>query len=302
MEVAQQPEDRSGNDSNNKKSRPNGTTPSRHPDTSLVQVSEKDKSSLVRCLDKSLQDISPTITTTNTSNPFLFGHTTAAQKTSATTEKLTNMATDSGHPARKHNNSMAAVDNLHPSLLRKLGPKGPCSWTTCSHTLLEVDYCRETGCTNPVHHLCQGAWECAPGGTELGPGILRCPVHHKHFQATRNENTKPASSLTSALYKTPRSTDTTWTPAPSEQKKLSFSSKISFSTDQTHGRTTTTTPSSKTSSLTSSTAGSGLPKKPTKTPHTHKYQFAVKVCLHVPNCSHFATKCTNLLAYGLEKL
>ena len=212
------------------------------------------------------------------------------------------MATDSGHPARKHNNSMAAVDNLHPSLLRKLGPKGPCSWTTCSHTLLEVDYCRETGCTNPVHHLCQGAWECAPGGTELGPGILRCPVHHKHFQATRNENTKPASSLTSALYKTPRSTDTTWTPAPSEQKKLSFSSKISFSTDQTHGRTTTTTPSSKTSSLTSSTAGSGLPKKPTKTPHTHKYQFAVKVCLHVPNCSHFATKCTNLLAYGLEKL
>lgn len=105
------------------------------------------------------------------------------------------------------------------SALRKLGPKGSCSWaldfSQCKHTLLEVDYCREQGCSNKVHHVCQGEWECAPGGKELGPGILRCPYHHEFFPKAvagssptltapaSAKNAKQTSSLMSALNKAP---------------------------------------------------------------------------------------------------
>jgi hypothetical protein len=101
-------------------------------------------------------------------------------------------------------NSNTDTDDTHsgitsaPSALHKLGPKGSFSWaldsSQCKHTLLEVDYCREQGCSNKVHQVCQGEWECTPGGKELGPGTLRCPYHHEYFpKAIAASATKPTA-------------------------------------------------------------------------------------------------------------
>ena len=220
-------------------------------------MSEQDKTSLVRRLDSSLLSVSTAGGNQERPTTFTFG----SQQTTTTHTHRNHDNTHIGkigssiqqHKPNITTNSKESLTLPPHSAIRKLSPKGICSWNGCNHTLLEADYCREPNCTNPVHHVCQGTWECAPGGTELGPGVLRCPPHHQFFSALEKLN-KPIMSLTSALNKTPRSSDSTWTPAPTVQEKLSFSSNTSFATEHTHSRTTSATPSSKTSSLTMSAA------------------------------------------------
>ena len=241
----------------NKKSRPNGSTPTKETTSNLSQhnnlaiADAKDNYSMVRNLDESM-------------------------KAAKQTQIIINSApTDTRTTGNKPH-------EIPGTAIQKMGPQGSCSWNLgqpcCTHPSLLLDFCKEPNCTTPVHNLCQVEWETSPLGEELGAGTLRCPEHHEHFNSKLPARPIPKpSSLTSAMNKTPKGKDKTWTPTTSTSKQISFSNKITVVTEPKQSSATIGKKQATHNSATVHAPLGNTGQQQPVSPYNHKYKFAVKI-------------------------